>query len=218
MTATTALPTPRIAYIHTTSMPDWNEQDLRQTLRRFVKQEDPSVAPRPRHHFLIGACNETDERVRGIIVSYLPPGNEVYFHHVRRTDLEVRISRSRAATPDGKRFLQRCADDGVPSVVRGETDEECHGSMLEDCDYIIDERTTYDADWFLNNARVGVPQDSMLANPEYDVNQHDASKHRLWQRYQGQAVGEMQERSLQNNIVRATGLRKLLLVAGERES
>ncbi|KAF7569330.1 hypothetical protein TUN199_05550 [Pyrenophora tritici-repentis] len=194
-------------------MPDWNEQDLHKTLGKCVRQEDPSLLPpRPRHHFLIGACNETDERVRNIIVSYLPPGNEFYFRHVRRTNLEVRISRSRAVTPDGRRFLQRCTDDGVPTVLRGETDEECHESMLADSDYIINKATTYDKAWFLNNARVGVPQDSMLTNAEYDVSKHDASKHRLWQRYQGRG---WRASSVQNDILRATGLRKLLLIAGE---
>ena len=182
-------PAPRVAYIRTTSSPDWYPFDLQQTLVEFVKQEDPCMLPprvRARHHFLFGACNASDARILHLFVGFLgPPRLHWYFRHVQKTHLEVRVSRARAATSDGRRLLLRCAADEVRVVISGDDDDECNEIMLNECDYIIDEQTQFHRDWFFKTARPGVPQDSMLTNPEYDVSRHDYSKHRLGERYAG---------------------------------
>ncbi|RMZ67514.1 peptidase A1 [Pyrenophora seminiperda CCB06] len=187
---TTPAPTPRIAYIRTTSSPDWWPEAVRQTLVRYVKQEDPlAVPPRPRHRFLFGASTAADASILDLFLLWLPPrpNPNRYFRDLRKSDLEVRVSHERAETPDGRRLLSRCASEDVCVVVSGKDDDECTEQMLGECDYIIDEQTTIWDEWFWNTARTGIPQDSMLTNPEYDVKQHDYSKHRLGNRYRGYA-------------------------------
>jgi hypothetical protein len=107
------------------------------------------------------------------------------FANLLRSDLELRISETHASTGAGQRVLERCNAGGILVVVRGATDLECHDSMLEDCDYVIDDSAWGNQEWFWSTARTGVPQDNFLTNPSYDMSQHDASKMRLSRRYAG---------------------------------
>lgn len=177
---------PRIAYICTTSEPNMWPEAWGQILRGFVRQDDPAVLPeRGRHHFLFGAINACDARILDFFLEYLPPNPNAHFRQVRKTDLEIRMSRARAATFDGRRVRERCAANEMRVVISGEDNDECTEIMLEECDYIIDERTTWYSEWFWKTARLGIPEDNMLTNADYDVSQHDYSKYRLSNRYGG---------------------------------
>ncbi|KAF2123856.1 hypothetical protein P153DRAFT_361506 [Dothidotthia symphoricarpi CBS 119687] len=182
-------PTPRLAYIRTILEPDETRESIDSSLKMFVRQESSELSNnRPKHHFLFGASNTSDSHILDIFLSNIPTNHIYYaFRYLQKLDLELRISYARAATGTGKNILQHCINGDIRVLISGKDDEECDEIMLQECDYIIDSRTTYLAAWFWNSARPGVPQDSMLTNPDYNVNQHDVSSTRLRNRYNAYA-------------------------------
>jgi hypothetical protein len=180
---------PRTAYIRTTDDPDKPYDQIYQFLSHFVRQKYPEeVLDGSRHRFLFGASNAQDAHILDIFLSdHIVPSRYQYgeFANLLRSDLELRVSEAHAATGAGQRVLQRCNAGGIRVVISGVTDLECHENMLQDCDYVIDDSAWGYQEWFWKTARIGVPQDSLLTNPSFDMSQHDASKTRLSRRYAG---------------------------------
>lgn len=205
-----AKPTPplRIAYIYTQSPIDPSPHELLSYLDVRVMQESPRAIEqgKPRHRFLFGAVTSLDSAVLETLLKIAcpPPGvkecNEPNTEKIRcgfhvgtllRSDLEVRISRSRASTALGAKVLKRCKDVGIQAAISGKTDDECSEIMLQESDYMIDFHEyrpdgSYGSEcWFWNVARLGKPQDSMLTNEHYDKRRHDNSWGRIYRRYGG---------------------------------
>ena len=179
-------PPPRIAYIRTVQTPNAERETIKRLLEGFVRQKPPDAPMhQPTHRFLFGASNASDSHILDILSSSIPE-DPIYsrFRHVERSDLELRISSSRAGTPHGKALLKRCKTATISALVSGEDDDECDEIMLMECDYMIDSwTTTYPATWFWESVRAGIPQDTLLNNPAHDMSQYDASKRRLARRY-----------------------------------
>jgi hypothetical protein len=185
------LPPTRIGYIRTTEEPDKSYDDTRQFLSFFIKQKRPDEAPEVlRHRFLFGASNAYDAHILDIFLSdHIVPSPYRYgeMANVQRSDLELRISATHAASGAGKRLFERCGAGGIQVVVSGADDAECEEIMLQECDYIIDRWIQDGSSWYWNTARTGMPQNTMLTNPKYDMSKHDVSKSRLRNRYAGHA-------------------------------
>jgi hypothetical protein len=179
----------RTAYIRTTDNPNKPFDQTRQFLGQHVKQRYPDeVLDGHRHRFLFGASNTQDAHLLEMLLSdHIVPSGYRYgeFANLLRSDVELRISETHAGAGAGQRVLERCKAGGIRVVISAATDSECADSMLRDCDYIIDESVERNSAWFWSTARTGVPQDSILTNPDYNMSQHDASKWRLSQRYAG---------------------------------
>jgi hypothetical protein len=153
-----------------------------------MRQRRPSDPPNvPRHRFLFGAANACDAHILDIFLSdwIIPsPYANGIFANIQRSDLELRIPKSQAFTGAGKKKLERCAAGGIPIVISGADDSECEGSMLQDCDYVIDRWCEQSFEWYWNTAWTGRPQNNVLTNPKYDMTKHhDYSKRRLLARY-----------------------------------
>jgi hypothetical protein len=180
------MPSIRRAYIRTVEEPDKPYDQTYQFLETFVKQRRPDDALNgPRHVFLFGGSNTHDAHIFEVFRSYYIVGRSSRYDDLQRSDLELRMSESRAATGAGQRVLERCDADGIRVVISGATDSECNDGMLQDCDYVIDRWTWENYSWFWNTARPGVPQETVLTNPKYDMSKHDVSKIRLGNRYAG---------------------------------
>jgi hypothetical protein len=178
------VPSVRLAYIRTVEEPDKPYDQTYQFLEFFVKQKRVGDAPNgPRHRFLFGSSNTQDEHIFEIFRLYHSLGRRSRYDDLQQSDLEIRISESRASTGAGRRVLERCDADGIRILISGATDSECEDGMLQDCDYIIDHWLWENYSWFWNTARPGVPQDTVLTNPKYDMSKHDVSKTRLGTRY-----------------------------------
>jgi hypothetical protein len=178
------VPSIRLAYIRTVEEPDKPYDQTYQFLETFVKQRRLGDALNgPRHRFLFGASNTHDAHILEVFRTNHIVGRTSRYDDLQRSDLELRISESHAATGAGRRVIDRCDADGIRVVVSGATDSECEDGMLQDCDYVIDRWAWDNYSWFWDTARSGVPQDTVLTNPKYDMSRHDVSKTRLGNRY-----------------------------------
>jgi hypothetical protein len=212
MPAMTKLTPPpiRLAYIRTIAHPETRRPNIRDFLSAYVRQSRPEDLDRgaPRHRFLFGAGNTFDADVLDVFIAQiqartvaeLPASNAnngfgwPAFSYISLSDLELRVSKACAATATGKNVLKRCADEGIATVISGISDEECDELMLQESHYLID-FLTHDYchpfhSHFPKHIRAGNPEDNMLTNAKYNVDQHDVSQYRLRNRYAGYAWKE----------------------------
>jgi hypothetical protein len=170
---------PRIAYIRTVLESDMDSEWTLRFLQRFVRQPSNKQTPngRTRHRFLFSAFNATDANILDICTANFATSTQTRpFLNVEKEDLELRISTSFAASKAGKRVLGRCETNGIRTKLCGDSDKECDELMLEESDYLIDGCLEFGyTDWFFDHVQLGIPQDTMLTNPDYDVSRHDHS-------------------------------------------
>lgn len=190
----------RLAYIRTVAHPETQSPNVIDFLAAYVRQSRPEELANgaPRHRFFFGAGNIFDAAVLDVLVAQIQAQTsaEVHapvrwpsFRHMSRADLELRISQARAATATGKKVLKRCADEGIATMISGDSDEECDEIMLQESHYLIDFLTRDHCHsfhtHFPNHIRPGTPEDNMLTNVKYNMKKHDASQYRLRDRYAG---------------------------------
>lgn len=183
----------RLAYIRTTATPTKSREETYEFLRDHMRQQRPELwNSRPKHRYVFGASNTFDENILDVLLETIPyDPNIISFRDIQKSDLELRMSEARASTGPGQKILRRCTAGGIQAVVDGKDDDECDANMLEQCDYLIDVWTTYHyLDWYWKYAWTGKVEDNMLTNPYYNVGQHDKSKTRLRDRYNGYAWRE----------------------------
>lgn len=210
--------TVRIGYIRTVAHPNLDENQVFGLLSTYMRQTNLEALKNafPSHRFIFSAFNISDTHVLDLLLSRIDKGAASIqgpanwyqrdplgtWNGVYRSDLQLRISESCAATQRGQKVLQRCKHEGIDTLICGATDEQCDEAMLEESHYLVDTLTplvlhggytimcdVYDYNlfnpptWFENHARAGRPQDNALTNPDYPKT--DASRWRL-ARKQGQ--------------------------------
>jgi hypothetical protein len=179
----------RIAYIRTLTEPDKPYDQVYRFLEHYIAQKSPTSPPSsPIHHFLFGSSTPFDAHILAIFLSnnIIPsPYPQGIFANLQRSDFSLHMSSARVATGAGRRVLEQCKAGGIAVVISGADDSSCDAHMLRESDYIIDPSIEAHAHWFWHTSRPGIPQDSLLTNPAYDVSRHDASKKRLMKRYAG---------------------------------
>jgi hypothetical protein len=179
----------RVAYIRTLTEPEKRYEQVYSFLALYIRQKTPEdLVSSPSHRFIFGACNSFDAQILDIFLSdHIVPSKYLRGQFaIQRSDLELHLSSAHAATGAGRRILQRCSIGGIPTTISGTDDDECDAIMLQKSDYVIDRWIESDFEslsWFWNTARSGVPQDTLLTNPKYDMTRHDVSKTRLGRRY-----------------------------------
>jgi hypothetical protein len=170
---------PRIAYIRTVLESDRDSEETTRFLQRFVRQPSNKQTSngQPRHRFLFSAFNIVDAHILDICIADFATSTQTRpFLDVEKEDLELRMSSTFAASNAGKRVLGRCKTNGIRTKLCGDSDKECDELMLEESDYLIDGCLEFGyTDWFFNHVQPGIPQDTMLTNPDYDVSRHDHS-------------------------------------------
>ncbi|KAF2799740.1 hypothetical protein K505DRAFT_294106 [Melanomma pulvis-pyrius CBS 109.77] len=188
-------PTPtRVAYLRTVSHSNKDSTEIFTLLNTYMQQTSLADLEngKPRHRFLFGTANASDDHILDLLIPG-EPFQGTYAHvmsrNMCRSDLELNISQTRAATLAGGAIIKRCASEGIATRINGTTDEECDSIILVESDYLIDfltpELDFRHATWFQRYARTGQTQDNMLTNADYDVGRHDVSKMRLSNRYSG---------------------------------
>jgi hypothetical protein len=172
-------PPSRIAYVRTVLEPDRDSEWTTRFLQQYVRQLSSKQIPtgRSRHLFLFSAFNAADANILDICIASFAPSTQTRpFLYIEKGDFELRISKSSAASNAGKKIIQRCKANGIRSKVCGDDDEECDRLMLEESDYLVEGCLEFGyRDWFFDHAQPGVPQNSMLTNPNYNVKLHDHS-------------------------------------------
>jgi hypothetical protein len=191
----------RLAYIRTVAHSGSQTLNIREFLSAYVRQSRPEELAdgAPRHRFLFGAGTTFDATVLDVLIVQIqartaadiqtPVIGWPSFQYMSRSDLELHVPISHATTTTGKKLLKRCADEGIPTVISGVSNEECDELMLQMSHYLIDFLTheychtihTHFPHYF----RPGIPEDNILTNMKYNMNRHDVSKHRLRNRYAG---------------------------------
>ncbi|KAF2260267.1 hypothetical protein CC78DRAFT_620395 [Lojkania enalia] len=196
----------RVGYIRMVGTPDRDEKSLWELIRYHVRQ--PSLKQlatgHQRHLFLFSAFTALDQNVLGLLLSSIQarepsliaepiiewPG--MFRAHptgtlsgVCRADLELRLPSPRAETKAGRKLLQQCRQNGIRTLISGDTDEECDNIMLEESHYLIDLRSLGLASnyyyWLEKYAKPGIPQYNSLSSPEFK--NPDYSRLRLGKRY-----------------------------------